>query len=170
MKKLFLLLALVALPFVADAQTAKYATFSYDSVMHVMPDYKAALATLADLRKQYDAEIKRTEDDFNAKYESFIEVYSGLDINIRNKRQNELQELMARGMAFKEETRRLLRNAEKDLLKPVRARIDAALTEVAQENGYDFVLNTDNNAIPYTNPEISEDITMLLKEKLVREK
>ncbi|MCI5911882.1 MAG: OmpH family outer membrane protein [Prevotella sp.] len=170
MKKLFLLLALVALPFVADAQTAKYATFSYDSVMHVMPDYKAALATLADLRKQYDAEIKRTEDDFNAKYESFIEVYSGLDINIRNKRQNELQELMARGMAFKEETRRLLRNAEKDLLKPVRARIDAALTEVAQENGYDFVLNTDNNAIPYTNPEISEDITMLLKEKLVRDK
>ena len=138
--------------------------------MHVMPDYKAALATLADLRKQYDAEIKRTEDDFNAKYESFIEVYSGLDINIRNKRQNELQELMARGMAFKEETRRLLRNAEKDLLKPVRARIDAALTEVAQENGYDFVLNTDNNAIPYTNPEISEDITMLLKEKLVRDK
>ncbi|MGM9723616.1 MAG: OmpH family outer membrane protein [Prevotella sp.] len=170
MKKLFLLLALVALPFVADAQTAKYATFSYDSVMHVMPDYKAALATLADLRKQYDAEIKRTEDDFNAKYESFIEVYSGLDINIRNKRQNELQELMARGMAFKEETRRLLRNAEKDLLKPVRARIDAALTEVAQENGYDFVLNTDNNAIPYTNPEISEDITMLLKEKLVMDK
>ena len=170
MKKLFLLLALVALPFVADAQTAKYATFSYDSVKHVMPDYKAALATLADLRKQYDAEIKRTEDDFNAKYESFIEVYSGLDINIRNKRQSELQELMARGMAFKEETRRLLRNAEKDLLKPVRARIDAALTEVAQENGYDFVLNTDNNAIPYTNPEISEDITMLLKEKLVRDK
>ena len=170
MKKLFLLLALVALPFVADAQTAKYATFSYDSVMHVMPDYKAALATLADLRKQYDAEIKRTEDAFNAKYESFIEVYSGLDINIRNKRQSELQELMARGMAFKEETRRLLRNAEKDLLKPVRARIDAALTEVAQENGYDFVLITDNNAIPYTNPEISEDITMLLKEKLVRDK
>lgn len=170
MKKLFLLLALVALPFAADAQTAKYATFSYDSVMHVMPDYKAALAALADLRKQYDAEIKRTEDDFNAKYESFIEVYSGLDINIRNKRQSELQELMARGMAFKEETRRLLRNAEKDLLKPVRARIDAALTEVAQENGYDFVLNTDNNAIPYTNPEISEDITMLLKEKLVRDK
>ena len=170
MKKLFLLLALVALPFVADAQTAKYATFSYDSVMHVMPDYKAALATLADLRKQYDAEIKRTEDDFNAKYESFIEVYSGLDINIRNKRQSALQELMARGMAFKEETRRLLRNAEKDLLKPVRARIDAALTEVAQENGYDFVLNTDNNAIPYTNPEISEDITMLLKEKLVMDK
>lgn len=170
MKKLFLLLALVALPFVADAQTAKYATFSYDSVMHVMPDYKAALATLADLRKQYDAEIKRTEDDFNAKYESFIEVYSGLDINIRNKRQSELQELMARGMAFKEETRRLLRNAEKDLLNPVRARIDAALTEVAQENGYDFVLNTDNNAIPYTNPEISEDITMLLKEKLVMDK
>ena len=170
MKKLFLLLALVALPFVADAQTAKYATFSYDSVMHVMPDYKAALATLADLRKQYDAEIKRTEDDFNAKYESFIEVYSGLDINIRNKRQNELQELMARGMAFKEETRRLLRNAEKNLLKPVRARIDAALTEVSQENCYDFVLNTNNNAIPYTNPEISEDITMLLKEKLVRDK
>lgn len=90
MKKLFLLLALVALPFVADAQTAKYATFSYDSVMHVMPDYKAALAALADLRKQYDAEIKRTEDDFNAKYESFIEVYSGLDTNIRNKRQSEL--------------------------------------------------------------------------------
>lgn len=166
MKKLFLLLALVALPFVADAQTAKYATFSYDSVMHVMPDYKAALAALADLRKQYDAEIKRTEDDFNAKYESFIEVYSGLDINIRNKRQSELQELMARGMAFKEETRRLLRNAEKDLLKPVCARIDAALTAIAQEHGYAFVLNRDNNTVPFTDPAQCDDITEELKEQL----
>lgn len=166
MKKLFLLLALAALPFVAGAQTAKYATFSYDSVMHVMPDYKAALATLADLRKQYDAEIKRTEDDFNANYESFIEAYSGLDTNIRNKRQNELQELMARGMTFKDEARRLLSEAENNLMKPVRELINTALTAIAHKHGYAFVLNRDNNSVPFADPTQCDDITEELKEQL----
>lgn len=166
MRKLFLFLFLASLSFVADAQTIKFAAFSSDSVMKVMPDYIAAQATLKELRGQYNAEVKRTEEDFNNKYEAFIEVYSSLDTNIRNKRQTELQELMVKGMAFKDEAGRLLRKAEADAMAPVRARIDDALAEVAKEYGYAFVLDKDKGAVPYVNIELCDDITELLKNKL----
>jgi len=168
MKKLFLFLVTAALSFAADAQTIKFASFSYDSVMYSMPDYEVAQATLQELRKQYDTEVKRTEEDFNNKYEDFIEVYGGLDTNIRNKRQGELQELMAKGIAFKEEAQRLLRKAEDDALAPIRARIADTLNAVARENGYAFVLNTDKGAVPYTDAAQCEDITALLKERLAK--
>lgn len=166
MKKLFLFFAFAAVSFAADAQNIKFASFGYDSVMCSMPDYEAAQATLRELRKQYDTEVKRTEEDFNNKYEDFLEVQGELDPTIRNKRQGELQELMAKGIAFKEEAHKLLRKAEKELLAPVHARIKEALDNVAWENGYAFVLNTDNNAVPYTDPDMCEDITGILKERL----
>lgn len=166
MKRLFVFIMSAFLPFAVDAQAIKFASFSYDSVMYSMPDYEAAQATLQELRRQYDMEVKRTEDDFNSKYEDFIEVYGGLDPNIRNKRQGELQELMAKGIAFKEETRQLLRKAENDILAPLHARIAETLDALAREKGYAFVLNTDKGAVPYTDAELCEDITALLKERL----
>ena len=30
---------------------------------------------------------------------------------------------------------------------------------MGKESGYAFILNTDNNVLPYTNPAIGEDIT-----------
>ena len=38
-----------------------------------MPDYAVAQQKLSDLRAQYNAELQRVEQDFNTKYEEFLE-------------------------------------------------------------------------------------------------
>ena len=127
MKKLIISLMIAALPMIGSAQSLRFAYLSYDKVMKSMPEYASAMANIDKLRIQYDAEIKRTEEEFNNKYEEFLEVQSTLAPSIRNKRQVELQDMMNRGIAFKSEAERLLKQAEDDAMAPVRSKLTDAI-------------------------------------------
>ena len=46
---------------------------SYDEALRFMPQFAIVEKEMADLRQAYDEEMKRVEEDFNQKYESFLE-------------------------------------------------------------------------------------------------
>lgn len=165
MKKLFLLIVLGVLSLTANAQT-RFGYFSFDNVLKSMPDYVMAQRSIDYLRQKYDAEMKRAEDEFNSKYEEFLDVQKDLVPAILRKRQAELQEMMQKNINFKNESQRLLKQAEADAFAPVKNKLYNALTKVGQAQGYAFILNTDGDACPYVNPEMGEDATELIKEAL----
>lgn len=165
MKKLFLLIVLGVLSLTANAQT-RFGYFSFDNVLKSMPDYVMAQRSIDDLRQKYDAEMKRAEDEFNSKYEEFLDVQKDLVPAILRKRQAELQEMMQKNINFKNESQRLLKQAEADAFAPVKNKLYNALTKVGLAQGYAFILNTDGDACPYVNPEMGEDATELIKEAL----
>lgn len=165
MKKLFLLIVLGVLSLTANAQT-RFGYFSFDNVLKSMPDYVMAQRSIDDLRQKYDAEMKRAEDEFNSKYEEFLDVQKDLVPAILRKRQAELQEMMQKNINFKNESQRLLKQAEADAFAPVKNKLYNALTKVGQAQGYAFILNTDGDACPYVNPDMGEDATELIKEAL----
>ena len=165
MKKLFLLIVLGVLSLTANAQT-RFGYFSFDNVLKSMPDYVMAQRSIDDLRQKYDAEMKRAEDEFNSKYEEFLDVQKDLVPAILRKRQAELQEMMQKNINFKNESQRLLKQEEADAFAPVKNKLYNALTKVGQAQGYAFILNTDGDACPYVNPEMGEDATELIKEAL----
>lgn len=119
MKKLFLLIVLGVLSLTANAQT-RFGYFSFDNVLKSMPDYVMAQRSIDDLRQKYDAEMKRAEDEFNSKYEEFLDVQKDLVPAILRKRQAELQEMMQKNINFKNESQRLLKQAEADAFAPVK--------------------------------------------------
>ena len=80
-----------------------------------MADYATATRSLNDLKAKYDAETKRSADDFNNRYEDFLDVQHKLEPSILRKRQAELEELMDRNIAFRKETDRLLKKAEAEI-------------------------------------------------------
>ena len=141
----------------------RYGCISYDAVLRAMPEYAEAQKSIENLRGKYDAEMKRSEDEFNVKYEEFLESQRDLVPSILRKRQGELQEMMDKNTAFRAEARRLLSQAEADALAPVRSKLNAVIGEVAAEQGLAFVLNTDGNACPYVNPAMGVDVTELVK-------
>lgn len=159
-KALFIvLLALTtAMPTMAQSEL-KYGYLSYESVLQAMPEYATMQDSMATLRQKYEAEQKRVEDEFNKKYEEFVVQQSELATPIRMKRQAELQEMMEKNIAFKEEARRLIAEAEQKAYGPIRERLDAAVKTLGQQKGYAFILNTDNAAVPYIDPQQGEDIT-----------
>ena len=165
MKKFFLSLLMLAIPLLASAQT-RFGYFSYNAVLTSMADYQLAKRSVDDLRMKYDAEMKRAEQDFNAKYEEFLEVQRDLVPSILRKRQTELQEMMEKNIAFKNDAEQLLKQAETDAYAPVKRKLNEAVARVGREHGYAFVLNTDNDACPYVNPELGEDATEAIKDKI----
>ena len=131
-----------------------------------MPEYAIAEATVNDLRNQYDAEMKNAENEFNAKYETFLEVQQNMAKAIREKRQSELQAMLERNTAFRQESERLIKQAEEDALKPLKSKISEVLARISAERGLIMVVNTDSDACPYLNPYYSEDISELVNSAL----
>ena len=166
MKKIILTIICVVLPLIAGAQGIKFAYFSYDEVMKSTPDYSLAQRNLADLKTKYDAEMKRVEDEFNKKYEDFLDGQRSFAPSILKKRQSELQELIEKNMAFKQEAQRLMAQAEADALAPLKARLNQAVAKVGEQRGLAFILNTDNNAAPYLNPALGENVSAAISAEL----
>lgn len=179
MKQILLPLVFMLMPVAASAQQSahpqvsvpveqslRFGYFSYEEVLHTMPGYAIAKHNKDDLRAKYDAETKRAEDEFNAKYEEFLDGQRSFAPSILEKRQAELRELMAKNVTFKAEAVRLLQQADADAYAPLKAQIDAAVQKVGKVKGLAFILNTDKGAFPYVNALCGEDVTLLIKENL----
>ncbi len=133
--------------------------FSRDAVLRALPDYMAAQASLDKLRGQYDAETQRVEDEFNRKYEEFLEGQRDFAPTILQKRQTELQELMSKNIQFRQEAARLLQQAEHDAMATLYAKIGEAAKAIGKERGLAFILNTDGDALQYVDESIGVDLT-----------
>lgn len=144
----------------------RFGYFSFEQVFHTMPGYAIAKHNMDELRGKYDEETKRVETEFNSKYEEFLDGQRSYAKSIFEKRQAELRELMEKNIAFKAEAARLLKKAEEEAYAPLKAKMNAALQQIGKENGFAFILNTDNNATPYLSAEMGVDITEALKEKM----
>ena len=144
----------------------RFGYLSFEQVFHTMPGYAIAKHNMDELRGKYDEETKRVETEFNSKYEEFLDGQRSYAKSILEKRQAELRELMEKNIAFKAEAARLLKKAEEEAYAPLKAKMNAALQQIGKENGFAFILNTDNNATPYLSAEMGVDITETLKEKI----
>lgn len=135
---------------------------SYDAALKSMPEYASAQETIQANRTAFEQEMQRVENEFNEKYESFLEGQKDFPRTILLKRQNELQELMQRNLEFKAQAREELRLTEERLMKPVHDRLNEVLAEIAHERNFSVIFNTDSNALPFIDPthcvNIQEDV------------
>ena len=169
MKKLILFLLLLAtMPAMAQGEL-KFGYLSYNAVMQALPAYTAMQNNMAELREKYEAEQKRVEDDFNKKYEEFLDGLKNFPKTILQKRQSELQEMLDKNIAFKKESQRLLKQAEEDAMAPIQARLATALETIGRERGYAFIINTDEKAALWLNPSLGEDVSEAVIEQLQKE-
>ena len=142
----------------AGVQPFRFGYFSYKKTFETMPDHTIAQRNMEDLKAKYDKEMQRVEEEFNQKYELFLDGQRDFAPSIRHKRQAELQELMEKNLAFKAEAQRLLKEAQDNAYKPLREKIASALQKVGREKGLAFILNTDNDAAPFIDSAIGFDV------------
>lgn len=74
--------------------------------------------------------------------------------------------MMEKNIAFKQEARRLIRQAEEEAMAPLKEQLSSVLNALGKEKGYAFIINTDNNTLPFVNDLMGEDISVPLKERL----
>lgn len=160
-----LILILLLLPIVATAQI-KFGHISYAEICQQMPQYKEAQKQLAELKTKYEKEATRNEEEFQRKFADFLQGQKDFPSNILQKRQAELQDLMERSIAFRQEAQALLDKAERDMVKGLYSQLNDIIRAISLEQHYAFVLNTDNNAVPFIDTEMGDDITDLVRLRL----
>ena len=165
MFKKIIIMALCMLPLAASAQS-KFGYFNYDDMLKAMPEYTEAQNNLNMLKDNYESELKRSEDEFDKKYTEFLDGQKEFPKSILMKRQKELQNLMDQTLEFKKDVKEMLSKAEKNLMAPVKQKLDEAVAAVAQEKALDYVINTAGNNYPYVNTNTGVDITEQLKQSL----
>ena len=159
---------LILLTFVCITATAqsKFGYVSYTEIVKALPEYAIVQADLDELQAKYEAEIERSDREFNQKYADFIEEQKSFPDNIRMKRHKELQELMERSIAFKDEVNRTMREARHEMMKALYDKVNEAVMEICTDGGYDYILNTDEKVYIAINPKNGKDITAKLKKAL----
>lgn len=175
MRKTLYCILIALAPIIAQAQDyaaqptqqpLRFAWFSHSDVLRSMPEYTKALHSLDSLKAEYAKEVRRSTEDFTQKYEEFLDQQRTLAPSILRKRQAELQDLMSRNIAFKNETDRLMDEAGKKAFAPARRKLAATVAAIARNRGYAFVLNSDSDQLPYADPQQGDDITEFLKQTL----
>ena len=151
---------------VVNYETLKFGFVDYDHILKNVPEYAMAQQTIMELRQAYEEELSRSEEVFSKQFAEYVEGMKNFPDNIRLKRQKELQQTMEESMAFKQEAKELLQSKEDKVVDAIRAKIDAAIRDIAIERGYAFVINNDKGTYSFINDAIGEDITAEVARRL----
>ena len=151
---------------VVTQTAARYGYLSYQEALESMPQYAMVQKKMENLRSQYQAETLRVEEEFNRKYEEFLEGQREFPKTILQKRQTELQQLMEKNIEFKANSLKELDAAEKEAMAPLRLRLNDVLREIGIKKGYAFIYDTDTKALPFLNPEMGDNINLIVKDAL----
>jgi outer membrane protein len=171
MKK-FLLVIFACIAMAAQAQdnapALKFGYLSYDLALKSMKEYATVQMRMDSLRSAFNAEMQRVEDEFNRKYEDFLDGQKDFPRTILLKRQTELQEMLQKNVAFKQQSVQEMKDTEAQLMAPLRIHLNEAIATIARELGLALVINTDANACPFIEPAMGVDVNELVVKKLNR--
>ena len=149
-----------------ENKTFSFGYLSYEAAIQSMPEYALVQQKMKALQEQFQAETLRVEDEFNRKYEDFLDGQRDFPRTILQKRQSELQELMEKNIRFKEQGRQELAEAEREAMAPLRIRLIELLSTIGREKGFAFIYDTDTKALPFLNISFGEDINQLVQDAL----
>ena len=167
MKKI--LIAIIACLFVCGGnamaqKNLKFGHVNSNELMQIMPGRDSAQAILQQEVTGLEEQLKSMQSEMEKRYNEYMEKQSGWTELIRNTKQRELQDMGTRIQEFQENAQKTLQQREQDLLKPIIDRAKKAISDVASENGYTYILDSGTAAVLYS--QDSDDIMPLVKKKL----
>jgi len=169
------MMILLSLPMMAQEEDSipqkplvKFGFLSYEAALKAMPEYEAVQQHMESLRTAFQTEMQRVEDEFNRKYEDFLEGQKDFPRTILLKRQTELQEMLQRNLQFKQQSLDELKQTEKELLTPLSNRLNETIATIAYEQELALVVNTDANACPFINPQFGVDLNMIVLQQIAK--
>ncbi len=162
MKKI-ILMALLALPMSLFAQ--KFAHVNSATIIQAMPEYTTAQNELQTLSKQYEDELKRMQDELQTKSEDFDKNQATMPDAVKERRQQELQDLYQRMQQYYQTSQQEVQQAQQKKMGEISDKVTKAIKEVGVAGGYVYIMDI-TSGIPYISETLSTDVTSQVKAKL----
>ena len=166
MKKL-ILCAICAICGFTTANAQKFGHVDTQQIIQAMPEYNKAKTEIDALQQQYEADLKSMQDELQKKAEAFDKEQATLPENIKQRRQNELQDMYQKYQQSFQDNQLALNKAQQEKLQAISAKVLDAIKAVGQEGSYIYILQvTALEVAPYISTTLSTDVTAAVKTKL----
>lgn len=145
------------------SKTPKIGYTNVNYVLSVSPASKVIQKQLEETQKQYLKTIEDKNKELETKFEAYQKAQATMLESIKKDKEDELRNLQRSIQTLQENAQEDLRKKENDLVKPELEKIYKAVNEVAKEQGFTHVLNSDQ-VLLYADEEF--DVTELVMDKL----
>ncbi len=162
MKKI-IIAALLVLPMSVFAQ--KFAHVNSTDIVQAMPEYTTAQTEIQNLAKQYEDELKKMQTELQTKAEDYQKNQATLPDAVKQRREQELQELNQRLEQYYQTSQQSIQQAQAQKMQAIQQKIVAVIKELGVAGGYVYVMDT-SSGIPFISETLSTDITSQVKAKL----
>ena len=108
-----------------------------------LPETRQMEAELASLGGQLQNQLNARYADYNKKLRDFESPATVADEALQSKRRDELMRLEQDIRKFATDAEATFQKKQEDLMKPILSRISHSVDEVAHENHYDIIINTE---------------------------
>lgn len=170
MKKylVFLLISAVILSLSVNAQDKlKIGHINSQELLAAMPASDSAQKKLEKIAREHELVLEEMSVEFNKKFEAYrkaMEAGTMSDL-ARATKEAELEDLQNRISTFEQTAQQDIQQKRIELFTPVQEAALNAVNEVAEENGFTYILDTGMGSVVYASPD-SRDILQLVKTKL----
>jgi len=162
MKKIILMM-LLFVPVTMMAQ--KFGHVNAQEVMSLMPEYTKAKTEIEALQKQYESDLKSMQEELQRKAEAYEKESSTLPDNIKQRREQELQEMYQKIQQSYQDNQQSLQKSTQEKMQVITGKLVDAIKAVGQDGGYVYIMDT-ASGIPYISQTLSKDVTAEVKKKL----
>ena len=162
MKKLLLAILMLA-PVATFAQ--KFGHCDSEAVITAMPEFTAAQNDLQKLSQQYEAELKQMQEELQKKAEAFDKEEATLPENIKQRRQQELQDMYTKIQQSYQDNQQALAKAQQEKMQAITTKVLDAIKSVGEAGGYVYIMDL-TGGIPFISSTLSKDVTADVKAKL----
>ena len=164
MKKL-IICAICAICGLTTANAQKFGHVNTQEIIQAMPEFTAARSDIEKLTQQYEADLKSMQDELQKKGEAFEKEQATLPENIKQRRNQELQDLYQRIQQTYQDNQQALAKAQQEKMQAITTKVVDAIKTVGQEGGYVYIMDM-SAGIPYISTTLSTDVTAQVKAKL----
>ena len=165
MKKLIICAICAICGFTTANAQGKFGHVNTQEIIQAMPEYSKAEQEIKALQSQYEDDLKSMQDELQKKSEAFDKEQATLPDNIKQRRQQELQEMYQKIQQSYQDNNQALQKASAEKMQAITSKVLEAIKSVGQAGGY-VLINEINAGIPYISTTLSTDVTAQVKAKL----
>ncbi len=160
---LFLVILFGSMSLTAQTEN-KFGHINTNELLRMMPGRDQAQADLERYARELEETFVAMQNEFQTKYQDYLENQETFSQLVRQSRERELQSLQERIMEFQESAQQDIMEQEERLLNPIIEEAREAIQKVGRENGYTYIFDTSGGSLVFW--ENGEDIMPLVKAEL----
>ena len=165
MKKLIICAICALCGFTTANAQAKFGHVNTQEIIQAMPEYQKAQTEIKALQDQYEADLKSMQDELTKKGEAFDKEQATLPDNIKQRRQQELQDMYTKIQQSYQDNQQALAQAQQEKMNAITTKVLDAIKAVGQAGNYIYIMDM-GSGVPYISTTLSTDVTAEVKKKL----